>query len=163
MLNDIGDVFEAVCAIANVNTPQSAEAREKIGLSSQDARLIMSHMGVLAESCGLLLTRFDLKEPEVVRLLGMQQHLPEPKKRDQREQQGDQRLRQVEPVSHNKIFPLTQDFRLSRVTFHDAEDRKRGRPHSESSWRAASGDDDDDLWEKPTCWDATEPRSWDEK
>ena len=119
LLNDIGDVFEAVCAIANVNTPQSAQARYKIGLDPKEASLIMSHMGVLAESCGLLLTRFNLEEPEVVRLLGMQHPLPQPKQRDQRVQQGDRELRQVEQVSHNKIMSWTQDFHLSRVTFHD--------------------------------------------
>ena len=71
MMNDVGDIYEAIAAIANPDTPKSAQVRASLNMSDEDALRIVSHLSSLAEYTNLLLRRCSLSEKQVRDELGL--------------------------------------------------------------------------------------------
>ena len=55
MMNDVGDIYEAIAAISNPDTPNSASVRDFLQISDEHAVRVLSHLSSLAESTNLLL------------------------------------------------------------------------------------------------------------
>ena len=71
MEDDIGDIFEALAAIASVETPKAATVRQKLGMSDRDAIRILALLGSMAENASLLISRCGLFEQTIVKNLGL--------------------------------------------------------------------------------------------
>ena len=69
MLNDIGDIFEAVAAIASYETPKADPIRRHLQMHKFDANRIEAYLGALSEYANLLIRRCGLSEQEVFDML----------------------------------------------------------------------------------------------
>jgi len=71
MLNNVGDIYEAIGAICNLDTADSAGVRALLQLNDHEAMSIVSHLGSLAENANLLLRCCNLSEKDVRDTLGL--------------------------------------------------------------------------------------------
>ena len=71
MLNDIGDNFEAVAAIASYETPKADPIRRHLQMHKFDANRIEAYLGALSEYANLLIRRCGLSEQEVIEMLNL--------------------------------------------------------------------------------------------
>lgn len=69
MLNDIGDIFEAVSALSSYDTPKSDLVRKHLRIHRSDAEDIEAWLGAVSEYSNLLLRRCGLSEHEVFDML----------------------------------------------------------------------------------------------
>ena len=69
MLNDIGDIFEAVAAIASYETPKADPIRTQLQMDKFDANRIEAYLGALSEYANLLIRRCGLSEQDVFEVL----------------------------------------------------------------------------------------------
>ena len=71
LVNDVGDIFEAIAAIASIDAPKSVQVRRYLKMSDVEARRILALLASFAENMLLLTCRCNLTEQDIVKKLGL--------------------------------------------------------------------------------------------
>ena len=127
MLNDIGDIFEAVAAIASYETPKADPIRRHLQMHKFDANRIEAYLGALSEYANLLIRRCGLSEQEVFEMLKLS-HMDARVKNDHNSVEGrvattlkrpvsaiDTELESVEPAAAGRPWSLAASSQASPV------------------------------------------------